>query len=33
MTGSFMWSRQFSLALALQIAAVEKGMNEEYYDS
>lgn len=31
MTGSFMWARQFSLPLALQIAAVEHGLNKEYY--
>ncbi|VUC33505.1 unnamed protein product [Clonostachys rosea] len=31
MTGSFMWCRQYSLALALQIAAVEKGFNESHY--
>ncbi|XRM47511.1 hypothetical protein ABZX51_010482 [Aspergillus tubingensis] len=30
MTGSFSWSRQFSPVLALQIAAVEWGMNKEY---
>ncbi|KAJ5106621.1 hypothetical protein N7456_003296 [Penicillium angulare] len=27
MTGSFMWSRQFSSLLALQIAAIERGLN------
>ncbi|KAK1622745.1 flavin-containing monooxygenase [Colletotrichum phormii] len=32
MTGSFMMCRQFSLPLALQIAAVEKGLNKSYYD-
>ncbi|OHF03837.1 flavin-containing monooxygenase [Colletotrichum orchidophilum] len=32
MTGSFMMCRQFSLPLALQIAAVEKGLNKEYYN-
>lgn len=31
MTGSFMYCRQFSLPLALQIAAVEKGLNKSYY--
>ncbi|KAI1076432.1 flavin-containing monooxygenase [Whalleya microplaca] len=31
MTGSFMWSRQFSAPLALQIAAVEKGLNKTYF--
>ncbi|KAK1525658.1 flavin-containing monooxygenase [Colletotrichum costaricense] len=31
MTGSFMMCRQFSLPLALQIAAVEKGLNTSYY--
>ncbi|TDZ35577.1 putative indole-3-pyruvate monooxygenase YUCCA4 [Colletotrichum spinosum] len=31
MTGSFMYCRQFSLPLALQIAAVEKGLNTSYY--
>jgi hypothetical protein len=33
MTGSFMWCRQFSLPLALQIAAVEKGFNKTHYAS
>lgn len=33
MTGSLMWCRQFSLPLALQIAAVEKGLNEGHYRS
>lgn len=33
MTGSFLWCRQFSLPLALQIAAIEKGFNESYYSS
>ncbi|CBF87231.1 hypothetical protein AN9242.2 [Aspergillus nidulans FGSC A4] len=33
MTGSFIWSRQFSGILALQIAAIERGMNTEYYES
>ena len=31
MTGSFMMCRQFSLPLAIQIAAVEKGLNKTYY--
>ncbi|KAJ4357993.1 uncharacterized protein N0V89_002570 [Didymosphaeria variabile] len=31
MTGSFMYCRQFSLPLALQIAAVELGLNKRYY--
>ncbi|KAL4749580.1 hypothetical protein BDW72DRAFT_194717 [Aspergillus terricola var. indicus] len=31
MTGSFIWSRQFSAILALQIAAIERGLNSEYY--
>ncbi|KAF9869869.1 flavin-binding monooxygenase [Colletotrichum karsti] len=31
MTGSFMYCRQFSVPLALQIAAVEKGLNKSYY--
>ncbi|KAF2964345.1 hypothetical protein GQX73_g9227 [Xylaria multiplex] len=31
MTGSFLWCRQFSLSLALQIAAIEGGLNEDYY--
>lgn len=31
MTGSFMWCRQYSLPLALQIAAVEKGLNKEHF--
>ncbi|KIX02560.1 uncharacterized protein Z518_08501 [Rhinocladiella mackenziei CBS 650.93] len=31
MTGSFLWCRQFSQFLALQIAAVEWGLNDEYY--
>lgn len=26
MTGSFMWSRQFAPILALQIAAIERGL-------
>ncbi|KAL4795205.1 flavin-binding monooxygenase [Aspergillus venezuelensis] len=30
MTGSFLWSRQFSPVLALQIAAIEWGLNKEY---
>ncbi|KAL3469794.1 hypothetical protein BJX99DRAFT_240627 [Aspergillus californicus] len=30
-TGSFLWSRQFAPVLALQIAALEKGFNSEYY--
>ncbi|KAL2847866.1 hypothetical protein BJY01DRAFT_262845 [Aspergillus pseudoustus] len=30
MTGSFIWARQFSPLLALQIAAVEWGLNSEY---
>ncbi|KAL4941392.1 hypothetical protein BDV06DRAFT_180956 [Aspergillus oleicola] len=30
MTGSFLWSRQFSPILALQIAAIEWGLNKEY---
>ncbi|KAL4866473.1 hypothetical protein BDV12DRAFT_172855 [Aspergillus spectabilis] len=30
MTGSFMWSRQFAPILALQIAAIERGLNSEY---
>lgn len=33
MTGSFMWARQFSLPLALQIAAVEHGLNKDYYSN
>lgn len=32
-TGSFLWSRQFSLPLALQIAAVCRGLNEGYYET
>ncbi|OLN86014.1 putative indole-3-pyruvate monooxygenase YUCCA8 [Colletotrichum chlorophyti] len=31
MTGSFMYCRQFSLPLALQIAAVEMGLNKTHY--
>lgn len=31
MTGSFMWCRQYSLPLALQIAAIEKGMNDKHF--
>lgn len=27
MTGSFMWARQFAPVLALQIAAIERGLN------
>ncbi|KAL3456228.1 FAD/NAD(P)-binding domain-containing protein [Aspergillus heterothallicus] len=30
MTGSFLWARQFSPILALQIAAIEWGLNKEY---
>ncbi|KAL4968476.1 flavin-containing monooxygenase [Aspergillus stella-maris] len=30
MTGSFIWSRQFSPVLALQIAAIEWGLNKAY---
>ncbi|KAH8671426.1 hypothetical protein BX600DRAFT_510100 [Xylariales sp. PMI_506] len=33
MTGNFMWSRQYSQVLALQIAAVEKGFNDTHYDT
>ncbi|KAL1612552.1 hypothetical protein SLS60_000779 [Paraconiothyrium brasiliense] len=31
MTGSIMYCRQFSLPLALQIAAIEQGLNQRYY--
>ncbi|KAJ3578909.1 hypothetical protein NPX13_g1654 [Xylaria arbuscula] len=31
MTGSFLWCRQFSVPLALQIAAIERGLNEAHY--
>ncbi|KFZ03220.1 hypothetical protein V502_11125 [Pseudogymnoascus sp. VKM F-4520 (FW-2644)] len=31
MTGSFLWSRSFSKPLALQIKAVEEGLNPDYY--
>ncbi|KAF2163082.1 hypothetical protein M409DRAFT_68714 [Zasmidium cellare ATCC 36951] len=31
MTGSFLWTRTFSSVLALQIAAVERGLNSGYY--
>jgi hypothetical protein len=31
MTGSFFWSRTFSKALALQIKAIEEGLNPDYY--
>ncbi|KAK8045973.1 hypothetical protein PG996_014037 [Apiospora saccharicola] len=31
MTGSFLWCRQFSLTLALQIAAIEKGLKQSHY--
>ncbi|KAI0537062.1 flavin-binding monooxygenase [Xylaria digitata] len=31
MTGSFLWCRQFSLSLALQITAIEGGLNNAYY--
>ncbi|KAI0414711.1 flavin-binding monooxygenase [Xylaria grammica] len=31
MTGSFLWSRQFSLPTALQIAAIERGLNDAHY--
>lgn len=32
MTGSFLWSRQFSAVLALQIAAIERGLNKEHFE-
>ncbi|KAH8194447.1 hypothetical protein TruAng_011391 [Truncatella angustata] len=32
MTGSFIWCRQYSLVLALQIAAIEHGLNEAHYE-
>jgi hypothetical protein len=32
MTGSFIWCRQFSALLAIQIDAVEKGLNESYWE-
>ncbi|GAP83987.1 putative flavin-containing monooxygenase [Rosellinia necatrix] len=32
MTGSFMWCRQFSLPLALQISAIERGLNNDHYE-
>ncbi|KAL4919242.1 hypothetical protein BDW62DRAFT_179715 [Aspergillus aurantiobrunneus] len=32
MTGSFLWARQFAPLLALQIDAIERGLNSEYYD-
>jgi hypothetical protein len=32
MTGSFIWCRQFSALLALQIDAMEKGLNESYWE-
>ncbi|KAK4495435.1 hypothetical protein PRZ48_013766 [Zasmidium cellare] len=32
MTGSFFWTRTFSSVLALQIAAVERGLNPGYYE-
>ncbi|OAG39819.1 hypothetical protein AYO21_05884 [Fonsecaea monophora] len=32
MTGSFVWARQFSPVLALQISAVEQGLNPGYWD-
>ncbi|GAD98503.1 conserved hypothetical protein [Paecilomyces variotii No. 5] len=31
-TGSFVWSRQFSKFLALQLSAIEEGLNPAYYD-
>ncbi|ETN37530.1 uncharacterized protein HMPREF1541_07152 [Cyphellophora europaea CBS 101466] len=31
MTGSFIWCRQFSALLALQIQAIEQGLNEEHW--
>lgn len=31
MTGSFMWCRQYSHILALQLAAIEQGFNPDYY--
>lgn len=33
MTGSFMWSRQFAPLLALQIAAIEQGLNSYQCDT
>lgn len=33
MTGSFIWARQFSALLALQIQAVEQGLNARYWDA
>ncbi|RDW62447.1 hypothetical protein BP6252_11880 [Coleophoma cylindrospora] len=33
MTGSFLWSRSFSKPLALQIKAIEEGLNPGYYPS
>ena len=32
MTGSFLWCRQFSIPLALRIAAIEHGLNGTYYE-
>ena len=32
MTGSFLWVRQFSALLALQIAAIERGVNKDYWN-
>jgi hypothetical protein len=32
MTGSFVWCRQFSPILALQITALEQGLNPEYWE-
>lgn len=32
MTGSFMWCRQYSLPLSLQIAAVDKGLNRSHME-
>jgi cation diffusion facilitator CzcD-associated flavoprotein CzcO len=33
MTGSFLWSRTYSKPLALQIKAIEEGLNREHYSS
>jgi cation diffusion facilitator CzcD-associated flavoprotein CzcO len=33
MPGNFIWSRQMSKVLALQINAIEKGMNKRYYEA
>jgi hypothetical protein len=33
MAGNFIWARMFSGVLAVQIEAVEKGLNEDYWNA